>query len=165
VGTTWTFTTGSPFNLGPTDQGTIDTCMSASDKQMLTLVNNARTQARACGSGQYPAVSALAWHCSLEQAAAGHSTDMANNNFFSHTGSDGLNAGQRISATGNPWRAWGENIAAGYTTAESAMAGWLGSSGHCANIMNAGFTEMGAASATNPGSDYGIYWTQAFADR
>jgi|GEM_PF-2990052 len=165
AGTTWSFTTGSAFNLGPTGQGTIDACMSDADRQMLTLVNNARAQARSCGSEPHPAVSALAWHCSLEQAAAGHSTDMANNNFFSHTGSDGLNAGHRISATSYPWRAWGENIAAGYATVESAMAGWLGSPGHCSNIMNAGFTEMGAASATNPGSDYRVYWTQVFADR
>ena len=164
-GTTWTFTTGSHYNLGQTDQSTIDTCMSEMDKQMLTRVNNAREQARTCGSSPYAATALLAWHCSLEAAAQRHSTDMADNNFFSHTGSDGSNAGQRISATGYPWRAWGENIAAGYATVESVVTGWLGSPGHCVNIMNPTVTEMGAASTSNSSSDFQIYWTQVFADR
>ena len=45
------------------------------------------------------------------------------------------------------------------------MNGWLASSGHCANIMRASFSELGAASASNQGSTYGTYWTQVFADR
>jgi hypothetical protein len=47
-GTSWSFTTGSHYNLGQTDQNTIDSCMSERDKQMLTRVNNARQQARIC---------------------------------------------------------------------------------------------------------------------
>ena len=164
-GAAWTFTTGSHYNLGQTDQSTIDTCMSETDKQMLTRVNNARQQARICGSSSYVATSDVAWHCSLEAAAQRHSTDMADNNYFSHTGSDGSNAGQRISATGYPWRAWGENIAAGYAAVESVVTGWLDSPGHCGNIMNPTVTEMGAASASNSSSDFQIYWTQVFADR
>lgn len=164
-GTSWSFTTGSHYNLGQTDQSTIDTCMSETDKEMLTRVNNARQQARTCGSSPYAATSLLAWHCSLEAAAQIHSTDMADNNFFSHTGSDGSNAGQRISATGYPWRAWGENIAAGYATVESVVTGWLDSPGHCGNIMNPIVTEMGAASTSNSSADFQIYWTQVFADR
>ncbi len=164
-GTTWTFTTGSHYNLGQTDQSTIDTCMSETDKQMLTRVNNARQQARSCGSSPYASTALLAWHCSLEAAAQRHSTDMAVNNFFSHTGSDGSNAGQRISATAYPWHAWGENIAAGYANVESVVTGWLNSPGHCGNIMNPSVTEMGAASTSNSSSDFQIYWTQVFADR
>jgi uncharacterized protein YkwD len=132
---------------------------------MLTRVNNERQQARTCGSSLYAATSPLAWHCSLEAAAQIHSTDMADNNFFSHTGSDGSNAGQRISATGYSWRAWGENIAAGYATVESVVTGWLDSPGHCGNIMNPIVTEMGAASTSNSSADFQIYWTQVFADR
>jgi len=55
-----------------------------------------------------------------------------------------------------------ENIAAGQTTPEQVIQGWLDSDGHCANIMNANFEEMGVALATNSGI-YGIYWTQVFA--
>ncbi|HCJ28080.1 MAG TPA: hypothetical protein DHV63_01935, partial [Pseudomonas sp.] len=56
----------------------------------------------------------------------------------------------------------GENIAAGQGSAEQAVSSWLASPGHCQNIMNPGFTEMGAAYATNPRSAATIYWTQVF---
>jgi uncharacterized protein YkwD len=138
--------------------------MSTSDKVMLTLVNNARGEPRSCGTTDYPAVSSVAWNCTLEQAAQGHSTSMAENDFFSHTGLDDSSPGDRISAAGYTWRTYGENIAAGFTDEESVMIGWLESPGHCANIMNANFTELGVAIDENPSSRYRIYWTQEFAD-
>jgi uncharacterized protein YkwD len=39
----------------------------------------------------------------------------------------------------------GENIAAGQMTPEEAVAGWLRSPGHCANLMNGGYSEMAVA--------------------
>ncbi|MCU7929720.1 MAG: Ig-like domain-containing protein [Candidatus Thiodiazotropha sp. (ex Codakia rugifera)] len=164
TGESWSFTTGSQYNLGQTSQGTIDLCMNTSNKVMLTLVNNARAVTRACGTTSYPATSSLAWHCNLEQAAQGHSTSMADNNFFSHTGLDDSSPGDRITAAGYNWRTYGENIAAGYADEETAMNAWLNSPGHCANLMNPNFTEMGEAVAENPDSQYRIYWTQNFAD-
>ncbi|MEW5755395.1 MAG: CAP domain-containing protein [Pseudomonadota bacterium] len=164
-GESWSFTTGSQYNLGTTDQHTIDLCMDTGDKQLLTLVNTARAVARSCGATRYGAAPPLAWHCNLEQAAQGHSTSMADNDFFSHIGLDGSNPGERITATGYIWRAYGENIAAGYSTEEDVVNGWLNSPGHCANLMNPRFTEIGTASAENPAARYRIYWTQNFADR
>lgn len=132
------------------------------ERAMLDAVNAARASARSCGGSAYGAVPALSWNCKLEAAAAGHSADMASHNFFSHTGSDGLTVGARASAAGYTWSAVGENIAAGYADVERVMQGWLDSPGHCANIMSPNFTELGAASAREAGSDYGIYWTQVF---
>ncbi|MET0091519.1 MAG: Ig-like domain-containing protein [Candidatus Thiodiazotropha sp.] len=142
----WQFTTGSAYNLGATTQLTMDQCMSTQDKEMLTLVNNARAVARLCGDTNYPAVPALAWHCDLETAAQGHSDSMAENNFFSHTGLDGSSPGDRITETGYIWRAYNENIAAGYNTKEEAMIGLLESPGHCANLMSASVTEPSESS-------------------
>jgi uncharacterized protein YkwD len=150
------------YNLGPTTQQTIDECMDEADKQMLTLVNNARAQTRSCGSMSYQAAPALAWNCQLKNAAYGHSVSMAENNYFSHTGQDGSSPGDRISAVGYDWRTYGENIAAGYGDAETVMEGWLTSAGHCANIMNSSFEDVGVGVANGNGS-YGIYWTQDFA--
>ncbi|MEW7987484.1 MAG: Ig-like domain-containing protein [Candidatus Thiodiazotropha sp.] len=161
----WNFTTGSQYNLGETPQSTIDLCMSTSDKVMLSLINNARAAARSCGTTNYPAAPSLAWHCSLEQAAQGHSTSMADNDFFNHIGLDESDPGDRITATGYIWRTYGENIAAGYPDEESAVSALLDSPGHCANIMNPGFSEVGTAVAENSASTYVIYWTQNFADR
>jgi uncharacterized protein YkwD len=56
----------------------------------------------------------------------------------------------------------GENIAAGQRSPEDAVAGWIKSPDHCANLMNPVFTEMGAALAVNARSELGMYWTQEF---
>jgi uncharacterized protein YkwD len=110
-------------------------------------------------------VEAIAWHCQLESAAQGHSNSMAENDYFSHTGLDGSSAGDRITAAGYSWRAYAENIAAGYNDEETVMTAWLESPGHCANIMNSTVTEMGAGVAENDAARYRIYWTQNFADQ
>jgi uncharacterized protein YkwD len=154
--------TGS-YNLGSTPQTVIDQCMSDDDKEMLTQVNNARSQARDCGTVSCAATAALSWNCTLEAVAYEHSRDMGDNNFFSHTGSDGLSVGDRVTSAGYDWVAVGENIAAGQPTIDAVMTVWLDSPEHCANIMSPSYTELGAASYTVTGSDYPIYWTQVFA--
>jgi len=87
---------------------------------------------------------------------------MARHNYFSHSGRDGSNPWDRIERAGYKWRSSGENIAAGQRNAEEAVAGWIKSPGHCANLMDPGFTEMGAAVAVNSRSEMGRYWAQEF---
>jgi len=137
--------------------------MSGIDKEMLTQVNNARSQARNCGTVNYKATAALSWNCTLETVADEHSRDMGDVNFFSHTGSDGLSVGDRVTNAGYVWSAVGENIAAGQPTIDTVMTAWLDSPGHCENIMSASYTEIGVASYAVSGSDYSIYWTQVFS--
>jgi uncharacterized protein YkwD len=110
-------------------------------------------------------VDPLVWNTLTEQAAQRHSDDMANNDFFSHTGSDGTTVGDRLTATGYVWRTVGENIAAGFFSAESVVQGWLDSDGHCANIMNANFREMAIAKTERSGTQFTVYWTQVLATR
>jgi len=137
--------------------------VSAEDQTMLDAVNTFRSQARVCGSrGGFPAVSPLSWNCELKVAALGHSTDMANNNFFDHTGSSGQTLRSRAEAAGYAWSALGENIAAGSSSVNSVMQLWIDSPGHCANLMGASFINLGAAKFSNVSSRYGVYWTQVF---
>lgn len=137
--------------------------LSESEQAMLDAVNTARASTRRCGSGQYPATSPLRWSCPLARAARSHSADMASHDFFSHTGSDGLDVGDRATAAGYAWRAIGENIAAGQLIVEEVMDEWLQSPGHCANIMSADFADFGAAAMEgHQGSQYRVYWTQVF---
>ncbi|QUJ70324.1 CAP domain-containing protein (plasmid) [Photobacterium sp. GJ3] len=145
--------TGS--NTGGSDQSMAD--------EMLAAVNQARAQGQDCGGTWYPAVGALTWDYALEEAAFVHSSNMANYDFFSHTGIDGSTPSSRVTAQGYNWKTVGENIAAGQKSVSAVMQGWLDSPGHCKNIMNGSFTQMGASSVTNSGSQYGIYWTQVFA--
>ena len=96
----------------------------------------------------------------LTQAALVHSEDMVAGNFFSHTGSDGSNAGQRATAAGYTWRTWGENIAAGQMGVDAVVAAWMASPGHCANVMNARFADIGLACVKGgSGNTYRTYWT------
>jgi len=83
---------------------------------------------------------------------------MFQNKYFSHTSQDGANGGSRIVAAGYKWTHYGENIAFGYGSEQSVVAGWISSLGHCTNIMNKSFKEMGVARA-------GDYWTQDFGAR
>lgn len=133
----------------------------------LAAVNEARSASRLCGNtpcGPSPPVS---WSDNLAMAAYLHSEDMALNGTFSHTGSDGSSAAERISRQGFSWITYGENIAVGYPTVSSVIQGWLGSEGHCRNLMNPAFTEIGAGYAIGPfgGNTSARYWTLDLADR
>ena len=70
-----------------------------------------------------------------------------------------------MSRAGYNWKAVGENIAAGQTTPESVVDGWLKSPHHCANVMAPQFREMGIAYYVNRASQAGIYWVQLFGAR
>lgn len=131
-------------------------------QEVLSRTNEARAKARRCGSRHYEAAPPLRWNEQLGKAALVHSQDMADVDFFSHQGSDGSQVGQRARREGYQWRGVGENLAAGQGNPEQAISGWLASPGHCANLMDPRYTELGAAYATNPKSDAVIYWTQVF---
>ena len=139
--------------------------VTAEEQLMLDTVNAVRASARQCGAnGSFPAVPPLAWSCALESAALTHSTDMANNNFFSHTGSNGQSVGSRATQAGYVWSTVGENIAAGgsLSSVAAVVQAWVNSPGHCENLMRSSFTELGASKYSNNTSTYGVYWTQVF---
>ena len=135
---------------------------AAISRRVLELTNDARAHARRCGGTMFPAVPPLTLNGSLEQAALDHSRDMAGHNYMDHTGHDGSSPADRITRTGYKWRLVGENLASGMMTPDEAVAGWLQSPHHCANLMTARFAEMGLAFAVNPSTDAGVYWTQTF---
>lgn len=130
---------------------------------LLRAVNAARSIDRECGDRHFTAAPALTWNGALSDAALAHSQEMAKLHYFSHQGKDGREVADRAVRAGYRWRAIGENIAAGQESPEEAMAGWLASPGHCANIMNRFFTEMGAGYGLSSGRDKPhVYWTQVF---
>ena len=135
----------------------------AAGQRVLALVNEARRSPRRCGDERFAAAAPVAWNDALGAAALAHSRDMARSQQFDHRGSDGSDVAQRVQRQGYAWRAVGENIAAGPGSAQQVVAGWLKSPGHCANLMSAEFTQMGAAHVIAPDTPLGIYWTQVFA--
>jgi uncharacterized protein YkwD len=135
-------------------------------REILDAVNAARAVARNCGERAFAAAAPLAWNAALGAAALAHSRDMAARRHMAHDGSDGSTVAVRATRAGYGWRLIGENIAAGQPSAGEAVAGWIASPGHCANLMNPAFTEMGAgygiSRARMPGF---VYWTQVFGVR
>jgi uncharacterized protein YkwD len=131
-------------------------------KDVLKLVNEARAKARRCGNKQFKAVAPLALNEQLRVAALTHAKDMAKRGVVTHTGVDGSSPGDRATQAGYVWRNVGENVAGGQLSAAEVVAGWLASPGHCANIMDADFTQMAVAYVINSNQTIGIYWAQEF---
>ena len=125
--------------------------------RMLTLINELREKGCNCGTEQMPRVPRVVWHEKLWMAAALHSEDMFANNIYSHAGSDGSMAGDRLDRSGFWWKICGENIARSLQTEEEVIAIWLDSPIHCRNLMNPNFRYMGAARVDR-------YWTLVLAN-
>lgn len=86
----------------------------------------------------------LAWSDLAADAALGHSRDMAEQNFFSHTSPTTGSPGDRLRRAGLPDRCgYGENIAAGYVDGLAVHHGWMNSPGHRKNLLNPHFDQMG----------------------
>lgn len=114
----------------------------------------------------YHGLGILIWDDTTAEVARLHSVDMADNNYFSHTGLDGSAAGTRLSDGSINWHGCGENINAGtfsaYGSGLESYKGWVNSTGHRANILRANWRYLGVGCAYNASSDYGYYATQNF---
>jgi uncharacterized protein YkwD len=126
-------------------------------QRVLELTNQFRSQ---------NGLTLLTLNVELNAASLGHSRDMALQDFFSHTGRDGSAPWDRAREVGYEARTMAENIAAGYSTPEQVVQGWINSAGHRANLLNASFRELGVGYfflSNDTGSvNYRHYWTQMF---
>ncbi|MCW6005217.1 CAP domain-containing protein [Micromonospora sp. CPCC 205371] len=95
----------------------------------------------------------------LATAARRHSADMARNNFFSHTGSDGSDFSTRAKRAGYH-HAMSENIAKGHPSAAAVVKGWLGSAPHRRAILDCAAKAVGVGVAR--AGDGALLWTQDF---
>ena len=150
----------SPATPAATSTGS--TCNLADFRaSVLARINQVRASGANCGAeGMFGAAAPVTWNDKLTVAAEGHSQDMAAKNYFSHTSADGRTLADRVDATGYAWSGLGENIAAGYPGVNAVMDGWIASPGHCANLMNTGFAEVGVVCVPGTAGDtYSTYWT------
>lgn len=131
-------------------------------QQVLDRVNRARSRGLRCGSEYFEPAAPLTLSKALFEAAREHAQDMARRAYFDHRAADGSQPKDRVRRAGYRPRLTGENIAFAPETAEEVVAGWLDSPGHCANIMDARFSQMGVAVAK--GRERGhFYWVQTLA--
>lgn len=78
---------------------------------------------------------------------------------FSHTRPSGKSFSTALTEAGVSYRGCGENIAYGQKTPQEVMNGWMNSSGHRANILNANYTSIGVGVYESGGR---LYWVQLF---
>jgi uncharacterized protein YkwD len=106
----------------------------------------------------------LVLNTQLSQAAQQYSQVLSRDSCFAHTCGPVPDMVQRVLQAGyGNWSAVGENIAAGYTSPEALVAGWMNSPGHRANILSPKYREIGIGLVN--GGKYGAYWTQDFGSR
>ncbi len=154
----WEAVPDIPYCVGAADW---DPQWTELEEQILARVNDARAHGADCRTaGNFPATTPLRMDPALRCAARLHSADMAARDYFEHDDPDGGSPFERIEDAGYTWSTAGENIAAGSPDAAGTMAQWMGSDGHCSNIMNPGFDDIGVG--YHPGGAYGHLWTQTF---
>lgn len=90
----------------------------------------------------------------LQQAAQRKAQDMVDKDYFSHTSPTYGAPGDMLRSFGIRFTSAAENIAAGYSTPEQVVQGWMNSSGHRANILG-NYTQIGVGYAAP-------YWAQLF---
>ncbi|HEU0116881.1 MAG TPA: SH3 domain-containing protein [Thermomicrobiales bacterium] len=128
-------------------------CVDADELQFLSLINDYRAQ---------DGVGALQISGTLTDAADRHSEDMDASGDIGHTMSDGTTVEQNIRANGYAGDTYGENIAAGAASPQSAFQTWEQSPEHNANMLRGAFDAIGIARIADPNSQYGTYWTTIF---
>lgn len=132
-------------------------------QEFLYRINKVRAAGCNCGRKRMPPAPPITWNNVLESAAIGHAKDMNARNYFSHTSKDGRSIEDRILNAGYNYKGYqsfaiGENIAYGQQSIAEVSNGWFKSEGHCRNLMNPDFKEVGVARS-------GLYWVQDFGGR
>ena len=127
---------------------TADVSVTAYEQEVIRLVNEIRTE-----NGLKP----LTYDWELGRVARYKSQDMKDNRYFAHNSPVYGTPFQMIRNFGISFRSAGENIARGYATPQAVVNGWMNSSGHRANILNANYTKIGVGYVPA-----GNYWTQMF---
>ena len=126
----------------------ISSSVTSFEAEVVRLVNDIRRQ-----NGLKP----LTENWELSRVARYKSQDMLDNRYFAHNSPTYGTPFQMMKAFGLSYRTAGENIAKGYATPQAVVNGWMNSSGHRANILNAGYTQIGVGYVAQ-----GNYWTQMF---
>lgn len=126
----------------------LDSAVSSYEAEVIRLVNELRLQ-----NGLRP----LTANWELSRVARYKSQDMRDRGYFAHNSPTYGSPGQMIRDFGLSYRTAGENIAKGYPSPQAVVNGWMNSSGHRANILNASYTQIGVGYVSQ-----GNYWTQMF---
>lgn len=94
-------------------------------------------------------VAGLSLNGKLNAAAQAKANDMAARNYWSHNTPEGNPPWVFVTAQGYSYQKLGENLAAGFSSESSTVAGWMASPPHKANLLDPAFAEVGFGFANN----------------
>lgn len=110
-------------------------------------------------------------NASLDMAVRNHTRDMVEDDYFAHDSKDRDASGNLFTICGTfdrlgqyypTYSGAGEILAAGFTTPEDTVVGWMNSPTHRDLLLKAAYREVGAGFYSGP-SYYTNYWGQNFA--
>lgn len=142
-----------PALAAPPRAAAADLSVAGAEAEVLRLLNEERTKA---GLVPYRADSRLM------AIARARSTDMASQDYFSHTSPDGTSAFDLIGRARITWYAAGEIIAWNNwpglgDSAAAAVRGWMNSTGHRGIVLSTTYNYVGVGLAVTADGDR--YWT------
>ena len=128
----------------------------ATEARIFDLINAER---------RHNGLAALVYSEQLDRMAKIQAENMARFQKMAHTLPNAQlpTLGDRARHVGYPFGRLTENVALGYPNAETAVEGWMNSSGHRRNILDGGVVETGIGVARS--SSGGLYYCQVFARR
>ena len=130
------------------EAGDGETFFSPEELKVIELVNSEREKAGLSPLAPEPGSLADATKIRAKEACES----------FSHTRPDGRSWGSALEDSGVSFRKAGENLAFGQPTPEEAVAAWMGSEGHRANILG----DYTRTAVSCRGKDGLLYWCQLF---
>ena len=147
---------GTPAPSVSTRAGSSAGKYGATEARIFDLINNER---------QHQGLPALVYNAQLDRMAKIQAENMAYFQKMAHTIPEAQlpTLGDRARYVGYPFGRLAENVALGYPNAETAVQGWMNSSGHRRNILDASVEETGIGIARS--SAGGLYYCQVFGRR
>lgn len=155
----------SPVKMIPSDDqtSTKSSCGAALlPDEVSRRLNAARASGAVCHRHGLMVGDPIHWSDSLAKVALSQSREMVLLRQMGHRDSRNRGLGERLRASDYVFSSAVENVAVGYPSLDDVVAAWLGSEGHCDNLMNQSVVEFGLACSEDAelgSAGEGRYWS------
>jgi uncharacterized protein YkwD len=146
----------APSPPAPANAGASPSAYNGTEARIFVLINRER---------QHQGLPALVYNAQLDRMAKIQAANMARLQKLAHTLPESQlpTLGDRARYVGYPFGRMAENVAQCFPNAETVVQGWMTSSGHRHNVLDAVVVETGIGIARAPGG--GLYFCQVFGKR
>lgn len=136
----------------PPQYAGLDGAERAEERELRDLINAARAQARTCGAEEFSAAPPIQDSAALRLIGRQHLMDSFTRGYTGHLTPEGVTPQERAWAGGYLAGVLENLHAAGSDTSpQGALAAWLASPTHCANLMRTGPAFLGVSTVTTGG--------------